>query len=88
MGGGAVGVPGRGVWNLGVQAACFQRVFNLQGRVSGWGVLNPQKVASESGGWGQKVEVSKLERAKLRGLRGEVYRVRAGILMLGECWGL
>lgn len=81
-----MGLRGRGVWNLGVQAACFQRVFNLQGRVSGWGVLNT--LGSESGGWGQKVEVSKLERAKLRGLRGEVCRVRAGILMLGERWGL
>lgn len=69
MGGGAVGVPGRGVWNLGVQAACFQRVFNLQGRVSGWGVLN--MLGSENGGWGQKVEVSKLElQGQAQGIEG------------------
>ena len=46
-------------------------------------------LGSENEDWGQKVGVSELEfQGQVQGLGGEVYRVRMGILVLGEGWGL
>lgn len=71
----------------GVQVACFRSVSGLWGRVSGWAVLS--MLGSENEDWGQKVGVSELEfQGQVQGLGGEVYRVRMGILVLGEGWGL